>query len=69
MIFTGALKAVDRHAPIKKLSRKELKLDSKPWIPPVIVKLIKYRNTLFSRKKGNLTTQILKGFTIYLEIG
>ena len=51
MIFTGALKAVDRHAPIKKLCRKELKLDSKPWITSVFVKLIKYRNTLFSRKK------------------
>ena len=33
--------------PMKKISRRELKLDSKPWITPKIVRLIKYRNTLY----------------------
>ena len=37
---------VDRHAPMKKLSRKELKLGSKPWITPDIIKLIKHRNSV-----------------------
>ena len=42
---------VDRHAPLKKLSKKALKLKSKPWITPVIVRLIKLRNKVFTRKK------------------
>ena len=42
---------VDRHAPIKKLSPKEIKLKNKPWISTEITKLIKVRNTNFARKK------------------
>ncbi len=42
---------VDRHAPLKKLNRKDLKLKSKPWITPEIIRLIKERNNLFKRKK------------------
>ena len=42
---------VDRHAPYKKLSPKEIKLQSKPWIPTEIFKLIKVRNKIFARKK------------------
>ena len=42
---------VDRHAPLKKLTKKELKLKSKPWITPFIVRLITQRNKIFERKK------------------
>ena len=42
---------VDRHAPIKKLSPKEIKLKNKPWISTEISKLIKVRNKIFARKK------------------
>ena len=42
---------VDRHAPIKKLSPKEIKLKNKPWISTEISKLIKIRNKIFGRKK------------------
>ena len=42
---------VDRHAPYKKLSPKEIKLQSKPWISTEIFKLIKARNKIFARKK------------------
>ena len=42
---------VDRHAPIKKLSLKEIKLKNKPWISTEISKLIKVRNKIFARKK------------------
>ena len=42
---------VDSHAPYKKLSPKEIKLQSKPWISTEIFKLIKVRNKIFARKK------------------
>ena len=42
---------VERHAPLKKLSPKEIKLKTKPWITKQISKLIKVRNKIFARKK------------------
>ena len=42
---------VERHAPVKELSSKEIKMKSKPWITPNIHKLIRNRNKLFKRKK------------------
>ena len=42
---------VDRHAPIKQLTPKEVKLTNKPWITPEISKMIKIRNKTFARKK------------------
>ena len=42
---------VDRHAPIKKLSHKEIKQRNKHWISTEISKLIKVRNKIFARKK------------------
>ena len=42
---------VERHAPLKKLSPKEIKLKTKPWIKKQISKLIKVRNKIFARKK------------------
>ena len=40
---------IERHAPLKKVSRKNLKLKSKHWVDDKIKKLIKYRDRL-SRK-------------------
>ena len=40
---------IERHAPLKKVSQKNLKLKSKPWINDKIQKLNKYRDR-FSRK-------------------
>ena len=46
--FYGRLEnCVDRHAPMKKQSFKQLKLESKPWITPEIKRLIEKRNKLF----------------------
>ena len=42
---------VDRHAPLKKVKMKELKLNSKPWITPEIARMIKHRDNLYKRKK------------------
>ena len=43
--------SVNRHAPLKKLSLKEIKLKNKPWLSDNILKLIKIRNKVFARKK------------------
>ena len=42
---------VNRHAPYKKLTPKEVKLNQKPWISTKLIKMIKIKNKLFYRKK------------------
>ena len=42
---------VERHAPLIKLTPKEVKLKHKPWISLEINKMIKLKNKLFHRKK------------------
>ena len=42
---------VDRHAPLKKLTPKQVKLNLKPWISTELNKMIKIKNKLFYRKK------------------
>ena len=42
---------VERHAPLKKLTPKEIKLKQKPWITTELMKMIKIKNKLFNRKK------------------
>ena len=42
---------VDRHASLKKVKMKELKLNNKLWITPEISRVIKHRDNLFKRKK------------------
>ena len=42
---------VERHAPLKKLTSKEIKLKHKAWITSDINKMIKIKNKLFQRKK------------------
>ena len=46
---------VERHAAIKKLKPKEVKLNNKPWINDQIMKMIKTRNKLFTCKKRQPT--------------
>ena len=45
---------VERHAPLKKLTSKEIKLKHKPWITVDINKMIKIKNKLFQHKKSKL---------------
>ena len=40
---------IDRHIPIKQLSRRELKLKSKPWITPALRKSIHVKNNLYKK--------------------
>ena len=50
----------NRHAPLKKLSAKEVKLKAKPWITPEISKMIKIRDKLFTRKKRQPNNEVVK---------
>ena len=49
--FFFSWKAVLKDMPLKKLTPKEIKLESKPWITADLNKMIKIRNKLFQRKK------------------
>ena len=51
---------VDRHALLKQLAPKEVKIANKPWITPVISKMIKIRNKIFARKKRQPSNGIIK---------
>ena len=42
---------VNRHAPMKKLTPREIKIKNKPWLNEEIAKLIKLRNKAHARKK------------------
>ena len=42
---------VNRHAPYKKLTSKEIRTNDKPWISSELIKMIKIKNKLFYRKK------------------
>ena len=52
--------AYDRHVPIKKLTAKEVKLKSKPWISVELSKMIKVKNKLFERKKRQPSNENVK---------
>ena len=51
---------VNRHAPLKKLNKKQLNKISKPWITKFILKMISHRDKLFHKKKINPMDQIIK---------
>ena len=42
---------VNRHAPLNKLSPKEIKAKYKPWVSGEILKMIKIRDKAYARKK------------------
>ena len=55
-------KSLDRHAPIKKPTRKEGKIKSKPWITKGIKTSISIRDKLYKEmiKEKNVLTKVLK---------
>ena len=46
---------VDKHVPSKKMTKKDIKLHSKPWITSKIVRLIRYRDRLKKKLKRKFT--------------
>ena len=51
---------VDRHAPLKKLTPKQIKLEQKPWISKDMIKMIKIKNKLFNRNKRQPKNENIK---------
>ena len=49
--YTKLEASADRRAPLKKLTPKEITIKSKPWLSTEILKMIKFRNKIFARKK------------------
>ena len=49
--YTKLEASADRHAPLKKLTPKEITIKSKQWLSTEILKTIKFRNKIFARKK------------------
>ena len=48
---------VNKHVPVRKMTRKDIKLDIKPWINQKIVELIKYRDRLKRKFKRRPTIE------------
>ena len=55
LVFQTLFEHVDCHAPLKKLNKKGLKLQSKPWINSKILRLIKYRDKLLRKLNKKFT--------------
>ena len=49
--YTKLEGSVNKHAPLKKWSPKEIKVKNKPWLNADILKMIEVRNKVFARKK------------------
>ena len=46
-------KVVDKHAPLKKASRKEKRLHAKPWLTRGLLKSKQHKNILFNKLHKN----------------
>ena len=49
--YTKLEGSVSRHAPLKKLTPKEITSRIKPWLNVVILKMIKIGNRVFAKKR------------------
>ena len=58
-------KIVDKHAPNKKLSIKESKLETKPWISSALLKSINTKNRLFRKFVKTKTEQSKQNYKTY----
>ena len=59
--YTKHEASVDKHSPLKKLTPKEIKIKSKPWLSTEILKMIKIRNKIFATKKRQPENEKCKG--------
>ena len=48
-LYSKLSKIIDNHIPIKQLSRKELKVKSKPWVTSAIKTSIQIKNKLYKK--------------------
>ena len=59
------VKIVDKHVPLKKLSRKEIKFLSKPWITKAIKKSICIKNNLYKKYIRTRNNCVFEKFKTY----
>ena len=59
------MKIVDKHVPLKKLSRKEIKFLSKPWITKAIKKSICIKNNLYKKYIRTRNNCVFEKFKTY----
>jgi hypothetical protein len=59
---------VDKHIPIKQVSKRELNIQTKPWITPAIKASIQVKNKLYKRfLKQNLPITIINSSSIGIK--
>ena len=63
--FNKALEIVDKHIPIKQVSKRKLKIKSKPWITPAIKVSIQVKNRLFKKFVKTKSTYYHLKFKFY----
>ena len=58
-------KIVDNHAPLKKASRRESKLKSKPWLFPGLLNCIKQKNRMFKLLHNKFNPELREKYRKY----
>ena len=63
--YSNLEQIVDKHVPLKKVSKKELKLKNKPWITKAIRKSIQIKNSLLKKYLKNKSNDIYLKYKKY----
>ena len=58
-------KTLNQHVPFRKLTRKEQKLNKKPWLSKGIIKFIQTRNNLYKMTLNNNSPELLDEYRLY----
>ena len=56
---------IDKHVPLRKLTRKEIKSVSKPWITPGIIESSKIKNNLYKKYLSTKDVYFLTKYKFY----
>ena len=56
---------VDKHAPLKRASRKEKRLQQKPWLSTLLLKSAKRKNKMYANLQRKYTEDSFKAYKAY----
>ena len=59
---------IDKHAPLKRLSRQQMKIKTKPWLTSSIIKSIKTKNKLFKLCYKQNKPNLVSKYKEYLKV-
>jgi hypothetical protein len=65
LFYAKTTEIIDKHIPVKELSRKEIKLKSKPWITQAIQKSINIKNKLYKKFLKTKSSYYHSKFKLY----